>query len=257
MIPKVIHYCWFGRNELPETAVKCISSWRKYFPEYEIKEWNEDNFDVNVIPYTKEAYAAKKYAFVSDYARFDILYRYGGLYFDTDVEVIKNFEDIIGKGPFMGCELDYTGKSDLKVAPGLGLGCDMHNSFYLKLLELYKTLKFKNEDGSINTKTIVEYTTDLLRREGLQSKDNEIQKVAGLYIYPSDFFCPKNYATGEIKITNNTCCIHHYDASWCTSAYKKMIEEKKWIYQKVSNRILRKLLTKLVVLKKIIIEKIK
>ena len=106
MIPKVIHYCWFGRNPLPESAVKCINSWRKHFPDYEIKEWNEDNFDVNIIPYTKEAYEAKKYAFVSDYARMWILYHFGGLYFDTDVEVIKPMDDIVKRGPFMGIEVE-------------------------------------------------------------------------------------------------------------------------------------------------------
>ena len=104
-IPKVIHYCWFGRNPLPKMAVKCIASWRKFLPDYEIKEWNEDNFDVNIIPYTKDAYADGKYAFVSDFARFWILYRYGGVYFDTDVEVIKPMDDIIGRGPFMGLEI--------------------------------------------------------------------------------------------------------------------------------------------------------
>ena len=104
MIPKVIHYCWFGRNPLPPLAVKCIESWKKFLPGYEIKEWNEDNFDVNIIPYIQEAYEARKYAFVSDYARFYILYHHGGIYFDTDVEVIKSIDDIIERGAFMGCE---------------------------------------------------------------------------------------------------------------------------------------------------------
>ena len=122
MIPKVIHYCWFGRNPLPSLAIKCIESWRKYLPDYEIKEWNEDNFDVNIIPYTQEAYQVGKYAFVSDYARFWILYKYGGLYFDTDVEVIKPMDDIIARGPFMGCEKDVSDTSVASVAPGLGLG---------------------------------------------------------------------------------------------------------------------------------------
>ena len=117
MIPKIIHYCWFGRNPLPELAQKCIASWKKYLPDYEIKEWNEDNFDVNIIPYTAEAYAAKKYAFVSDYARFWILYKYGGIYFDTDVEVIRPIDDIIAKGNFMGCETDASGSDAASVAP--------------------------------------------------------------------------------------------------------------------------------------------
>ena len=117
MIPKIIHYCWFGRNPLPESAQKCIASWKKFLPDYEIKEWNEDNFDVNIIPYTKEAYEAKKYAFVSDYARFWILYKYGGLYFDTDVEVIKPMDDIIERGPFMGIEVPANNAGTPKVAP--------------------------------------------------------------------------------------------------------------------------------------------
>lgn len=106
MIPKIIHYCWFGRGPLPELAQKCITSWKKYLPDYEIKEWNEDNFDVNIIPYTAEAYKAKKYAFVSDYARFWILYKFGGIYFDTDVEVIRPIDDIVERGNFMGFETD-------------------------------------------------------------------------------------------------------------------------------------------------------
>ena len=125
MIPKVIHYCWFGRNPLPPFAVKCIESWKKFLPGYEIKEWNEDNFDVNIIPYTQEAYEARKYAFVSDYARFYILYHHGGIYFDTDVEVIKSIDDIIERGAFMGCENEAKpGATALAVAPGLGLGCN-------------------------------------------------------------------------------------------------------------------------------------
>ena len=124
MIPKIIHYCWFGGKPLPESARKYIASWRKYFPDYEIKEWNENNFDVNIISYTAEAYKARKYAFVSDFARFWILYHHGGLYFDTDVEVIGSFDDIIARGPFMGCEsgLRPMEGDSLLVAPGLGLG---------------------------------------------------------------------------------------------------------------------------------------
>ena len=124
MIPKIIHYCWFGRGPLPELAQKCIASWKKYLPDYEIKEWNEDNFDVNIIPYTAEAYKAKKYAFVSDYARFWILYKFGGIYFDTDVEVIRPIDDIVERGNFMGFETDPSLTNDdaskASVAPGLG-----------------------------------------------------------------------------------------------------------------------------------------
>ena len=137
MIPKVIHYCWFGGNPLPEFAIKCIDSWRKYMPDYEIKEWNESNFDVNIIPYTKEAYEAKKYAFVSDYARFWILYHYGGVYFDTDVEVIRPLDEIIERGAFMGCEIDGQDPhyGDIAVNPGLGLAVKAGHQVYKAILE--------------------------------------------------------------------------------------------------------------------------
>lgn len=213
MIPKVIHYCWFGRNPLPQLAVKCIESWKKYLPEYEIKEWNEDNFDVNMIPYTREAYEAKKYAFVSDYARFWILYNYGGLYFDTDVEVIRPMDDIISRGPFMGCEEDASDTRNARVAPGLGLGVSPGNGLYKDLLDLYATLRFKNKDGSLNLKTIVEYTTEMLCKFGLR-QINDIQECAGIWIYPKEYFCPKDCRTKKIYMTENTVTIHHYDASW-------------------------------------------
>ena len=143
MIPKTIHYCWFGRNQLPPLAIKCIESWKRYLPDYEIKEWNEDNFDVNIIPYTREAYAVKKYAFVSDYARFWILYKYGGLYFDTDVEIIKPLDDIIARGPFMGCEKDAMsdGATALAVAPGLRQGVKPRHRLYKEKVGLYGTIE--------------------------------------------------------------------------------------------------------------------
>lgn len=126
MIPKVIHYCWFGRNELPEKAKQCIESWKKFCPDCEIREWNEQNFDLNCCDYVREAYQAKKWAFVSDYARFQILYNYGGMYFDTDVEVIRSLDDLQNKGPYIGFEegkRTHTGMN-YQVNPGLGLACE-------------------------------------------------------------------------------------------------------------------------------------
>lgn len=230
-IPKVIHYCWFGRNPLPDFAKKCIDSWRKYFPDYEIKEWNEDNFDVNSIPYTREAYEAKKYAFVSDYARFKILYEEGGLYFDTDVEVIKPMDDIVENGPFMGIEKSLATNNSyasgkMGVAPGLGLGAPQGLELYREILDYYKSKSYLNE-----TQTVVGNTTDILRKYGFVDK-NEIQSVADLTIYPADVFCPMDSTTGLIEITENSRTIHHYTASWrdkSTFLYKLHVIKNKLI----------------------------
>ena len=215
-IPKIIHYCWFGGAPLPKSAIKCIESWKKYFPNYEIKEWNETNFNVNIIPYTAEAYKAKKYAFVSDYARFWILYNYGGVYFDTDVEVIRNMDDIISQGAFMGCEhesIEGMPVASLGVAPGLGIGTPPNHTFYGEILQIYNGMKFILDNGVINNENIVTTTSKLLCSKGLKNI-NIIQLVDGIYIYPKDYFCPKDYSTGKLEITNNTRSIHHYDASW-------------------------------------------
>lgn len=211
MIPKIIHYCWFGRNPLPDYAKKYIASWRKYFPGYEIKEWNEDNFDVNIIPYTSEAYKAKKYAFVSDYARFWILYHYGGIYFDTDVEVIKNMDDIILNGPFMGIENLASMSKYETVNPGVGLGAVKGMVFYKRVLDNYAGYHFIMPDGTLNLRTVVQYVTVELIKCGLK-RSNDIQNCAGINIYPKDFFNPKG---GDVmNITDNTRTIHQYSSSW-------------------------------------------
>lgn len=215
MIPKKIHYCWFGRNPLPTSAQKCIASWQRFFPDYEIIEWNEDNYDVNKVQYTREAYAAKKYAFVSDYARFDILHQYGGLYFDTDVEVIKSFDDVLLRGAFMGCETDSNKKQMILVNPGLGLAAPSGMSFYKEVLDYYKTQCFLNANGSLNTMTVVTRTTELLKQKGLREISG-IQTVEGITIYPKDYFNPRNNNTGVLEKSDNTHSVHWYAQSWDT-----------------------------------------
>lgn len=222
MIPKIIHYCWFGRNPLPPLAEKCIASWKKFFPDYEIKEWNEDNFDVNIISYTREAYEAKKYAFVSDYARFWILYNYGGLYFDTDVEIIKSFDDIISRGPWMGCEFDIkTHYVNGAINPGLGLGCVSRMKLLGDILNNYSKIHFC-VDGVYNMKTIVAYTTEILLQNGL-NKEIELQECCGFTIYPKDYFNPLNSQTKVVELSINTRSIHHYMASWSNKSFKSNI----------------------------------
>lgn len=221
-IPKIIHYCWFGRNPLPPLALECIASWKKSLPDYEIREWNEENFDVNVIPYTAEAYRQGKYAFVSDYARFWILHKYGGLYFDTDVEVICPLDDIIAKGPFMGFETDPDGEnSPLRYPPryafgvniGLGCGFDKGNVFLGRMLEVYENLRFQDPKMNPNLKTVVAYVTETLMERGLDCKKG-IQCVDGVSIYPREYFAPINVISGRLHITQNTRSIHRYMGSW-------------------------------------------
>lgn len=215
MIPKIIHYCWFGRGEKPALAKKCIASWRKFFPDYEIKVWNEDNFDVNIIPYTAEAYACKKYAFVSDYARFWVLYKYGGLYFDTDVEVIRPMDDIVARGPFMGIETPATLGNLPNVAPGLGLGVNPGLGLYGEILDYYKNLHFLTADGKQNVEdAVVAITTRILKKYGLSASCDGVQTVCGLYVYPKDYFNPFDSITGRLDKTMNTRSIHWYSKSW-------------------------------------------
>jgi mannosyltransferase OCH1-like enzyme len=218
-IPKVIHYCWFGRKPLPTLADRCIASWKRYCPGFEIKEWNEDNFDVNQIPYVKQAYEAGKYAFVSDFARFWILEQYGGIYMDTDVELIQPIDEILDRGAYIGCEEDA--EFGISLNPGLGMAVPAHNKILKDLLTLYGTLSFLNEDGSFNQTTIVAYTTQMFRRFGLQDTPG-IQQVDEFFIYPREYFCPQHYKTGKMTITSKTHSIHHYSASWYTP-YEKMV----------------------------------
>lgn len=230
MIPKIIHYCWFGRNPLPPEAEKCIASWRKYLPDYEIKEWNEDNFDVNIIPYTAEAYKAGKYAFVSDYARFWILYKYGGLYFDTDVEVIRPIDDIVERGPFMGFETDPDVKSGYagSVAPGLGLGVTSGLGLIKKMLDMYDGRHFVYEQVMKNQITVVHIATELLVESGLRPVQG-VQEIAGVWVYPSEYFCPIKVTTGRMHITENTRTIHHYAGTWADSKFSLKAKVRSWL----------------------------
>ncbi|MCH5222365.1 MAG: glycosyl transferase [Muribaculaceae bacterium] len=209
MIPKIIHYCWFGRNPLPKLALKCIDSWHKFLPDYEIKEWNEDNFNVDAIPYTASAYKAGKYAFVSDYARYHILYNEGGIYFDTDVELIKPLDDIVSNGPFFGIEKN---RNIISINPGLVMGACQKMEFYRRMLDLYDDWDPVDND-MVPEPLLIQGTTDLLISGGFERKD-EMQHLDGITIYPNDFFNPLDDYTGRLGITQNTRSIHHYAKSW-------------------------------------------
>lgn len=225
MIPKVIHYCWFGRGPLSDLAKKCIASWRKFMPEYEIREWNEDNFDVHLLPYTVEAYESRRYAFVSDYARFWVLYRYGGVYFDTDVELIRPMEDVLQEGPFMGFEI-LSGER-MAVNPGLGMAAEPGMGLYKSILDRYENLSFLTEKGNLNPYTMIPLVTDLLKEEGLKG-NGTVEQVAGITIYPPEWFNPFDDATGRLRKTENTHAIHWYAKSWLPAerAWKTVLKRR-------------------------------
>lgn len=211
MIPKVIHYCWFGGRPLPKEAEHCINSWKKFMPNYKIIQWDESNFDVDSIPYTREAYNAKKYAFVSDYARFCIMFHHGGIYFDTDVEVIKPIEDIVANGNFLGVE--QQDEKSITINPGLGFGMEKNSLIISDLMKIYQNSNFICEGGTVKAQNIVEITTDYLLKNGLVNT-SKVQQCCDCRIYPKDYFCPIDYNTRELKITDNTRTIHHYAESW-------------------------------------------
>ena len=236
MIPKIIHYCWFGGKPLPKLAKKCIESWKKYLPDYEIKEWNESNFDVNIIPYTQEAYKANKYAFVSDYARFWILYKYGGIYFDTDVEAIKNMDSIIARGAFMARE--DKGHGYPQVATGLVVGCESDDKIIAEILKKYNLRRFIDEENDSDIINVVHIVSSLFVERGLTG-DNTIQKIANYSIYPSEYFCPMDSDTGAITKTCNTYAIHWYAGSWLNKKHRVNKRIKKIIGPQFTKCILK------------------
>ena len=217
---------------MPPLAQRCIKSWQNYLPDYEIKEWNEDNFDVNILPYTTDAYAAGKYAFVSDYARFWVLYKYGGVYFDTDVEVIRSMDDVLARGPFMGFEIEN--KDHIAVAPGLGLAAEPGMQLYQEILSRYETMSFSREDGSLNPYTMIPIVSELLVAAGLKG-NGTIEHIAGIDIYPPEWFNPFDDLTGRLRKTENTRSIHWFAKSW-------MEPEADWIVfvKRILRRIIRR-----------------
>ena len=210
MTPKIIHYCWFGKSPLPPLALKCIDSWRKFLPDYEIREWTEANFDVNQTAYTAGAYKCKKFAFVSDYARFKIMYDYGGIYFDTDVEVIKPLDHIVTKGSFWGLEKS---KEGLSCNPGLGFACPPGLDLCQEMIHHYENDTFIYPNGKYNLTTVVDVFSKLLRSKGF-SFSSFPEELDGVHIYPPEYFSPIDSNTGETVITQHTHTIHHYAASW-------------------------------------------
>lgn len=216
---KLIHYCWFGNKEMDDYTLSCIKSWQEHFPDYKIMVWNENNFDFNICNYVKEAYKAKQYAFVSDYVRLFALYNYGGIYFDTDYEVFKNFEYL------MTTDLTFGFESPGKVQTAVIMS-KKKNPNLLKLLNYYHDLRFVDENNNLCQTTNVEILSKFLFELGLKT-NNEYQKFNNIEVYPSDYFCPIDFNSGEIKITENTVGVHSFKGSWLNEEQDTYFKNKR------------------------------
>ena len=213
MIPKIIHFVWLGKGEKNTLAKKCIQSWQKNLPDYKIIEWNEDNFDVNSNLFVKEACEAKKYAFASDYIRLYVLYTYGGIYMDTDVEVLKDLSKFLKLKAFSGFE-SYTDIPTGIMASEKGL------PIFKEFLSYYDNKHFILSNGKYNDISNVQIMTDICKKYGLK-QNNTKQTIQDFTLFPKDYFCPKDAKTLKMMITKNTYTIHHFNGSWNTSFQRK------------------------------------
>lgn len=219
MIPKVIHYCWFGKNPKTSLVDKCIKSWKKFCPDYEIIEWNEDNFDITCNNYVKEAYEMKKWAFVTDYARLWIIYNCGGVYLDTDVEIVRSFDSLLIDPAFFGFE------DEKNICTGLGFGAEKGNPIIKCMMKDYDDIHFRKIDGSLdmlpcpvrNTETILKFLAEKVDSQ-------KINKTKFAVFYPTEFFCPLEANGVKLKKTKNTYSIHWFSATWL-SEEEKIIHE--------------------------------
>ena len=230
-IPKIIHYCWFGGNELPDQVKQCIESWREFCPDYEIVRWDEHNYDYTKYTFTKDAYEAKKWAFVSDVARLDVVYRYGGIYLDTDVELLTTLDPFLENKAFMGFE------QGRKVNTGLGFGAEKGNPVIKANLDVYEEILFTADNGSIDEIACPIITTSVLEQVGLERKD-VFQQLQEITIYPTSIFCPMLFSDGTAELKEDTVSIHHYAASWTTKKEKQKMQKRVDIYTRYGKQVL-------------------
>lgn len=222
-INKVIHYCWFGKSPVPEKEKSCIETWKQHFPDFELKLWNEDNFNYEGCLFSKQAYEQKKYAFVSDYARAKILYEYGGLYLDTDVKVLKSFGNLLD-GSVNGI-LGFERKAFIGTAV---IACQPHDPCIKELLNYYETHEFMQKDGSFDTIANVSILTDILKDKGLVLGGAR-QSIPGFEVYNREYFYPKKLSETEFNVSDETVAIHICSNSWLTERERRRGNNKIWI----------------------------
>lgn len=228
-IPKIIHYCWLSNDPFPELIQKCVDSWKEKLPDYEIVCWNTENFDVNICRYTSEAFEAKKYAFVSDYVRLYALYNYGGIYLDSDIEVLKRFDDLLDEKAFTGFENNHT------VAAWF-FASEKGNPLFKEFLEHYSDIPFVLEDGSYDLTPNTVPVTQTLKKHGLQLDGTE-QNLDYIHLFPVEYFCPYTRATESLNITNQTYTIHYFNGAWIPDEKKEIITRRKKVIAKYGKGI--------------------
>lgn len=216
MIPKVIHYCWFGEAKKPRMAKKCIRSWKKYCPDYQIIEWNETNYDISAAPlFVQQAIEAKKWAFAVDYIRYDVVYKYGGIYFDTDVQVLKKLDFLLKDKAFFGMQFNNV------VASGLGFGSEAGAPILRDLMNSYLDAPFFLPDGKYDTTPCPKRDKPVFEKYGYSLGGTEQIIDGGIHIYPKDYFCPLSWKNRKMRKTANTVSVHWFAASWYTKAQRK------------------------------------
>lgn len=223
---KTIHYFWFGNNPKPKIFFQCLESWKKWLPEWDIKEWNENNVDVNINEYTRNAYSKKNWSFVSDYFRCSILEEYGGLYLDIDVEIIGNLNELLKDKPFLGFE--YSGF----VASGLIMYFPKAHHPVLKDMMKIIEAKSKSLDNQVIKTTMVYWFTDYLKEHGLVINDTK-QEIVGVTIYPCEYFCPISPTWKFQRFTKNTYTLHHYYGSWFSKKAMNQIKLKRYLFKSI------------------------
>lgn len=209
MIPKIIHFIWFGGKEYPDKIKFCMESWKKYLPEYEFMLWNEDSFDINMTRFTREAYEHKKWAFVSDFVRVWALNKFGGIYLDTDIEVLRPFDDAIL------CHKVLLG-TDRDGALTALMGSEPEQEIWQKVLDHYNAMTFVKEDGTLNTTVNNTYIQDILSQNGFVAENKRQSLSNGIEIYPNEYFHVVDALTGNEYRTKNSYAIHWHTYTWCS-----------------------------------------
>ena len=224
MIPRTIHWCWFGHGNKNQLVEKCVNSWRRHMPDWTIKEWNEDNFDIHCNKYVEEAYANKKWAFVTDYVRVYALFHEGGVYMDSDVEVIKPLDCFLTLPAFTGRDSVYGSLTGT-------MGSEKSGKWVKDLLDDYAERHFVKADGSLDLTTNVEYCDQRMIPLGLKYEDAEFEVPGYVKVFKQEVFCPKSFKSRSYAITDNSFTIHHFATSWKPLRYRIRV----WLREKMGD----------------------